>query len=333
MLVTGGAGFIGSHMVLALLDRGEKVVVVDDLSTGSRQLVPIAAPLVRATIADIGAMRQVIRDYGVTDVIHFAGSISVPESIRDPLDYYANNTVGTQRLAGICREMGVARLIFSSTAAVYAAAACDRGAPVAETAATDPASPYGRSKLMAEDILRDSASAYGLSVAVLRYFNVAGADPHARAGQINPNGTHLLKVALDAALGRRGSVSIYGTDYPTADGTGVRDYIHVSDLIEAHLLMLDHLRRHDGVHLYNCGYGQGVTVRQLIEAVEMVVGRPVPKIDAPRREGDLAQVVADASRLVADLGWRPRYDRVEHIVAHALQWEMAQERAHRTGWS
>lgn len=318
ILVTGGAGYIGSHMAWLLLDAGETVCVLDNLSTGSRQAVPPAARFEHADAGDIERVRRIIRRHGVEAVIHFAGSIVVPDSVRDPLEYYRNNTAVSRALLEACVGEGVRAFIFSSTAAVYG----DPDRPmVDEETPPRPLSPYGTSKLMTEMMLRDAAAAYPLRYVALRYFNVAGADPGGRTGQNSSDATHLIKVACEAALGLRSHVGIFGTDYPTRDGTGVRDYIHVADLVEAHRLTLEHLRRGGRSMVLNCGYGRGYSVREVIEAVRDVAGVDFAVIEAPRRAGDSARVVANSRRLVEELGWRPRYEDLHLIVAHAFAWE------------
>jgi UDP-glucose 4-epimerase len=318
VLVTGGAGFIGSHMALALLDRGEHVVILDNLSTGVRDCIPAGATFVPGDVGDARLLRRLFADYGIEAVAHFAASTVVPDSVREPLSYYANNTANTLTLIEAAVEARVRQFVFSSTAAVYGAPG---SALVSEADATAPVSPYGASKLMCERILRDVGAAHGLAFAILRYFNVAGADPHARAGQSTPRATHLIKVCIEAALGKRESVEIYGDDYPTPDGTGVRDYIHVSDLIDAHLVALDRLRAGAPSLVYNCGYGRGHSVREVIDAVSRVAGVALPVQLRPRRKGDSAAVVADSSAIRKELGWTPRFDDLDTIVRHALAWE------------
>jgi UDP-glucose 4-epimerase len=318
VLITGGAGYIGSHMGLALADAGVPFVVVDDLRTGRAELVPAAArELVIADVGDTAAMGRLMRRHGVTAVVHFAGSTVVPESVSDPLGYYGNNTAGTRALLEACVAAGVGAFLFSSTAAVYGSAR----SRVDETAPVAPEAPYGRSKLMAEQMLRDAAAAHGLRFAILRYFNVAGADPALRAGQATPNATHLIKVAVEAAVGRREGLTVFGTDYPTADGTGVRDFIHVADLVEAHRLALDHLDRGGDNLMLNCGYGRGYSVRDVIAAVERHAGGALDVAYGPRRPGDIAELIAEAGALRQTLGWRPMHDSLDTIVATALAWE------------
>ncbi len=318
ILVTGGAGYIGSHMTYALLDRDERVIVLDNLSTGIADLVSPEAEFVLGDIGDIRLVRSVIRRFDIGAVIHFAGSIVVPESVADPLKYYANNTAASRALIEACVTEGVHQFVFSSTAAVY-------GIPdvaiIPEETSQRPINPYGRSKLMTEWMLADAAHAHGFRYVALRYFNVSGADPRGRTGQSTPNATHLIKRATLAALGRVPRLDIFGTDYPTPDGTGVRDYIHVSDLIDAHLKALDALRRGAPSDIFNCGYGRGLSVREIVAAVERASGRSVPTREAPRRAGDPAIVVADSSKLKRELGWLPRYDDVDLIVTSALDWE------------
>ncbi len=318
VLVTGGAGFIGSHMALALLDRGERVVVLDNLATGVRACLPGGALFVEGDVGDEAALRALFEAHDIDAITHFAASTVVPDSVRDPLAYYQNNTANTRTLVAAAVEAGVRHFVFSSTAAVYGVPDAEL---VSETAPTNPISPYGASKLMSERILHDVGAAHGLHVAILRYFNVAGADPQGRSGQSTPRATHLIKACLETALGQRDCIEVFGEDYPTPDGTGVRDYIHVSDLIDAHLAALDRLRGGARSLLYNCGYGRGYSVRQVIDAVNRVAGVAPPVRVSPRREGDAAKVVADARAIRTDLGWAPRYDDLDTIVAHALQWE------------
>ena len=318
ILITGGAGYIGSHMVLALSDAGQPVVVLDNLSTGSRAAVPPAVPLVEGCCGDEALVDQVIGDHGVTAIVHFAGSIVVPDSVTDPLGYYLNNTVRSRALIAAAVRGGVKSFVFSSTAAVYGEGAAE---PLRETATLDPVSPYGASKLMTERMLSDASRAHGFAYAALRYFNVAGADPAGRAGQSTPRATHLIKVAAEAATGKRDKLQIFGDDYPTPDGTCVRDYIHVSDLAKAHVLALDHLARTGENLVANCGYGRGASVLEVIESVKRVSGVDFPVERAPRRAGDPALLVADPARARAALGWRADYDDLDTIVGHALAWE------------
>jgi UDP-glucose 4-epimerase len=317
-LVTGGAGYIGSHTVHALLDRGDKVVVLDNLSTGIRAQVGEAAAFVEGDVADRPLLEKTIGDHGVDAVIHFAGSIVVPESVADPLAYYENNVVKSRDVIAACLAAGVKQFIFSSTATVYAE---DARQPLAEDERKAPISPYARSKLMTEWMLEDVARAHDFRYHILRYFNVAGADPQGRTGQSNPNATHLIKRAAMVALGRVPHLGIFGTDYPTPDGTGVRDYIHVSDLANAHLLALDALRGGAGSTVYNCGYGRGLSVREVVEGVEKVIGRPLPTQEGPRRPGDPPTLISDPSRIKAALGWTPVHDDLDGIIRSAIAWE------------
>jgi len=318
VLVTGGAGYIGSHMVHALLDRGDDVVVLDNLTTGVRGLVAERASFVEGNAGDMDFVLRVMREHRVSAVIHFAGSIVVPESVADPLLYYANNTQTSRNLIASAVKAGVDRFVFSSTAAVYGTPEI---VPVVEAAPTVPINPYGRSKLMTEWMLEDSSRAYDFRYVALRYFNVAGADPKGRTGQSTPRATHLIKRACQAALGRVDALDIFGTDYPTKDGTGVRDYIHVSDLADAHVHALDHLENEGESLVLNCGYGHGFSVREVIDTVSKVSGVKVPTRAAPRRAGDPASIVSDPSRIKARFGWQPRHDDLEEIVASAYKWE------------
>lgn len=318
VLVTGGAGYIGSHMVWRLLDAGEDVVVVDRLSTGFAWAVPAEAELIVADIADQETVGETIRRRKVDAIIHFAGSIIVPESVADPLGYYLNNTVKSRALIESAVRTGVKHFIFSSTAAVYGT---PRQVPVAEAAATFPESPYGTSKLMTEWMLRDTAAAHDFSYTALRYFNVSGADPRMRTGQSTKGATHLIKVASETAIGKRPFMEIFGTDYPTPDGTCVRDYIHVSDLADAHYLALERLRAGGGSLVANCGYGKGYSVREVIDTVQKVVGHPFEVRLKGRRPGDAVAVVANADRARHEFGWSPRFDDLTTIVSHAVEWE------------
>jgi UDP-glucose 4-epimerase len=317
VLVTGGAGYIGSHVALALCAGGWPVLVLDDLSTGRRTAVPETARLVVGDVGDRQLLATLFTGQRVRAVLHFAGSVQVAESVRAPLAYYRNNTLASLNLIEAAVAAGVEALVFSSTAAVYGNPA---KVPVDEAAPTVPLSPYGRSKLMVEQILADALAAHGLRHVILRYFNVAGADPLGRAGP-TPGARHLLKVACEAALDRRASVPLYGADYPTRDGTCVRDFIHVSDLADAHLKALEHLLAGGSSRTLNCGYGQGHSVREVLDAVARVSGRPLTIEPAPRRPGDAAEVVAAASRIRDELGWQPRHVDLEQIVRDALRFE------------
>jgi UDP-glucose 4-epimerase len=318
VLVTGAAGYVGAHMLLALEAAGEKAVALDDMSVGVPWLVPKATPLVVADVGDREALAKVFAAGDVKEVIHFAGSTSVPESLERPLHYYRNNTAKTLSLLQACVEAKVERFIFSSTASVYGT---PKVSPVSEDAPLQPISPYGASMMMSERMLTDVAAAHGFATVVLRYFNVAGADPQLRAGEIG-RPTHLLKVAAQIAVGRRSQVlEIYGTDYPTPDGTAIRDYVHVADIADAHLCALGLLRKGAGSAVLNVGYGRGFSVREVIEAVERVTGKPLPHRVAPRRGGDVAQLIADTAEIRAKLDWRPRYDDTDFIVRSAIEWE------------
>ncbi|NWG25125.1 MAG: UDP-glucose 4-epimerase GalE [Pseudorhodoplanes sp.] len=328
ILVTGGCGYIGSHMVHALADAGERVIVLDNLSTGFRSALPEGVPLTVGDTGDAAAVGTLLKQHGVDSIIHFAASIVVPDSVRDPLGYYRNNTANTRSLLESAVKAGVRNFIFSSTAAVYGN---PEQVPVTEDAPTIPMSPYGSSKLMSEIMLRDAASAYGLKYVVLRYFNVAGADPTGRTGQATVGATHLIKVATEAAVGLRPKIDVYGTDYPTPDGTCVRDYIHVTDLVAAHSVALAHLRAGGDSNTFNCGYGHGYSVLEVIEAVKRVSGVDFPVALADRRPGDPAAIIANAARIRTMLGWSPKFDDLDTIVGHALAWEKTLERRkHKT---
>jgi UDP-glucose 4-epimerase len=318
LLVTGGAGYIGSQMVHELVDAGEHVVVLDDLSTGFRWAVPEGAPLVIGETGDQALVARLIRDHQVDSIIHFAASIVVPDSVRDPLGYYRNNTVNSRALIESAVRNGIRHFVFSSTAAVYGNPAA---VPIGEDAPTLPISPYGWSKLMTEIMLRDASRAHRMGHVTLRYFNVAGADPQGRTGQSSAAATHLIKVAAETALGLRPKLEIFGTDYPTTDGTCIRDYIHVSDLADAHKLALHYLRSGGTPLTLNCGYGHGFSVREVIETVKRVSAIDFKVENAPRREGDPARIVAASERIRDALGWDPCYDDLPTIVAHALAWE------------
>ena len=318
VLVTGGAGFIGGHMVLELADRGERVTVLDDLSTGFDWAVHPKAELVIGDIGDRVLLDRLMKSRKIQTVMHFAGSIVVPDSVADPLGYYLNNTVKSRELIAASIANGVESFVFSSTSAVYGA---PETVPVTEDTPLNPMSPYGASKAMTERMLIDSDAAYGLRSVVLRYFNVAGADPEGRAGQSTRGATHLLKVALEAATGRREHVAVFGTDYDTPDGTGIRDYIHVSDLVGAHAAALDHLRGGGKSLLLNCGYGHGYSVLELLDAVQRVSGRTLDIRPRARRAGDVPVMIAANDRIKQSLAWTPRFDDIETIVGHALSWE------------
>ncbi|MDP2124518.1 MAG: UDP-glucose 4-epimerase GalE [Parvibaculum sp.] len=318
ILVTGGAGYIGSHAVIDLTNAGEEVVVIDNLSTGFDWAVQVPEALIVGDIADEALVDRVIAERKVEAVIHFAGSIIVPESVSDPLKYYLNNTARSRTLIERCVRGGVEHFIFSSTAAVYGT---PEHSPVNEEEPLVPMSPYGRSKLMTEWMLRDIAEAHEMTYAALRYFNVAGGDPEGRVGQSTANATHLIKVACQTALGQRPYIEVYGEDYPTPDGTCIRDYIHVSDLAAAHTAALNHLRDGGRNLVANCGYGHGFSVRDVLRSVERAAGRKFEIRQAPRRAGDPASIVADPARIKQTLGWTPAYDDLDTIVTHALAWE------------
>jgi UDP-glucose 4-epimerase len=318
VLVTGGGGFIGSHIVLGLLDSHEDVLVLDNLSTGFQWALPDKAVFIRGSVGDFDLVRRLLLKHRVNAIIHCAGSVVVPESISDPLRYYQNNTCNARALIASAVEAGVPNFIFSSTAAVYGMPKVN---PVGEESEPRPISPYGTSKLMTEMMLRDSAAAYGINYVALRYFNVAGADPAGRAGQATANATHLIKVASEVAAGVRPHLEIYGSNYPTPDGTCVRDYIHVTDLVSAHIAALGYLRDGGESITLNCGYGHGVSVLDVIAAVERVSKRRLPRRMGPRRPGDPAALVAKADRIRTALDWAPKYADLETIVTHAIRWE------------
>ncbi|MGD8325332.1 MAG: UDP-glucose 4-epimerase GalE [Sphingomonadales bacterium] len=319
IIVTGGAGYIGSHAVWALLDAGANVTIIDNLTTGHRWAIPGQAEFYEGDINDITFLNKVlsVRDYDA--VLHFAGSVVVPESVENPLKYYRNNTAATRSLLEAVVTNAVPYFIFSSTAAVYGVPDI---AQVSEETPKNPINPYGMSKLMSEAMLADVSAAHGLSYAALRYFNVSGADPQGRTGQSTDGATHLIKVASEAALGKRDGVAIFGTDYPTADGTGVRDYIHVSDLVSAHVAALEYLMEHPGENLtMNLGYGRGYSVREVLQAVEKVAGVTLNIREEPRRAGDPAELVSSVEKLHATLDWQAENDDLETIISHALAWE------------
>jgi UDP-glucose 4-epimerase len=319
VLVTGGAGYIGSHMAWALLDAGEDVVVLDRLSTGFRWAVPDPARFYLGDVGDPIILKQVFAENRIDAILHFAGSIVVPQSVAHPLDYYENNTSKTRLLAAAAIEAGIRHFVFSSTAAVYGEQKDDT--PVPESAPALPKNPYGQSKLMSELMLRDAAAAHDFRFVALRYFNVAGADPLGRTGLSAEGATHLIKIACEAALGRRSAVDVYGTDYPTPDGTGIRDYIHVADLVAAHLKALNYLRRGGDPLIANCGYGRGYSVLQVLDAVRRVSGQSLEVNYGPRRPGDAASVVANSTLARGLLEWQPKHDDLDLIVETAIGWE------------
>ncbi|HYW04912.1 MAG TPA: UDP-glucose 4-epimerase GalE [Gammaproteobacteria bacterium] len=317
ILVTGGAGYIGSHVVRQLGEAGESVVVLDNLTTGFAEAV-LHGELVVGDAGDAGLVQRLLREHRIRTVMHFAAHTVVPESVANPLKYYGNNTANTRSLLACCQESGVRAFVFSSTAAVYGIP--PRGRASEETPPA-PINPYGTSKLMSEWMLRDLSVATGMGYVALRYFNVAGSDPGGRIGQSTPRATLLTKVACEAAVGRRGRVDIYGTDYDTPDGTGVRDYVHVEDLARAHLLALDYLRAGGAPVVLNCGYGHGYSVREVLAAVERCNGRPLAISEAGRRPGDPPVLVAECDRIREVLGWTPRCDDIDFIAATSLAWE------------
>ena len=318
VLVTGGAGYIGGHMVLALLDAGEKVVVLDDLSTGFRWAIPNEATFVHGDFGDPALLAEVFRTHNIEAIAHFAAKIVVPESVADPMGYYLNNTVKAHTLISSAVAAGISKLIFSSTAAVY-------GEPVTssvqESDTLAPVSPYGRSKLMVEWMLEDAARAHNLRYVALRYFNVAGADPQGRLGQSGANSTHLIKRAVQTVLGRYSHMDVFGTDYPTRDGTCIRDYIQITDLINAHMLALGYLRNGGKPLVCNCGYGKGVSVLEVINEVKRVSGVDIDVRLSPRRAGDPARLIAVADLVRKELGWKPQHENLGEIIIQALDWE------------
>ena len=319
VLVTGGAGYIGSHAVLALVDAGWPVAVIDDLSTGTREVLPETVPFYQGNIADASLLGQIFAEQGTKAIMHFAGSIVVPESVEKPLDYYRNNTLASHALISAAVAAGMKHILFSSTAAVYGAP--DR-VPVEEGDPRQPINPYGASKLMTERMLEDASAAYPFNYGALRYFNVAGADRQGRSGQIGKGSTHLIKIACEAAVGKRDHVSVYGTDYPTPDGTCIRDYIHVGDLADAHVAALEKLIVQPEQNLVlNCGYGQGLSVLEVLDAVDRANGTTIERRMEGRRAGDPPALVAGNARLLGTLNWRPRHADIDVIVGDALAWE------------
>ncbi|MGA8709057.1 MAG: UDP-glucose 4-epimerase GalE [Steroidobacteraceae bacterium] len=325
ILITGGAGYIGSHLLLQLQERGERVVALDNLYTGFRQAVR-DAPLIVGDAGDRALVEGVLREHEVDTVMHFAANTIVPESVRDPLKYYGNNTCATRSLLAACMQCGVRQLVFSSTAAVYGVPTtgiCSEDMPLA------PINPYGTSKLMSEWIMRDLAAVSDFRYVSLRYFNVAGSDPQGRIGQATRKPTLLVKVAAEVIVGKRSHVSIFGTDYDTPDGTGVRDYVHVDDLARAHVNALEYLRRGGATAVCNVGYGHGYSVREVLDSVQRVAGKPLSIREEPRREGDPPTLIARADKVRSLLGWTPRLDRLDAIVEHSLHWE---EKLRREPW-
>jgi UDP-glucose 4-epimerase len=319
VLVTGGAGYIGSHAMLALKDAGWRVAVIDDLSNGVRRAVPEDVPFYEGSIADRGLVQRIFADHGVQAIMHFAGSIVVPESVEQPLKYYGNNTVATHSLLSAAVEAGVKHILFSSTAAVYGA---PERVPIGEDDPKEPINPYGASKLMTEWMLRDASAAHPFNYGALRYFNVGGADPQGRTGQQGKGSTHLIKVAVEAAVGKRDHISVFGTDYDTPDGTCIRDYIHVSDLAAAHVAALEWLIEHPGENLTaNCGYGRGLSVLEVLNAVDRLTNRPIKRMMEGRRAGDPPMLISANKRILETLDWHPQYQEIDRIVGDALAWE------------
>ncbi|MDD2365748.1 MAG: UDP-glucose 4-epimerase GalE [Desulfuromonadaceae bacterium] len=318
ILVTGGCGYIGSHVVRQLTESGYKVVVYDNLSTGFRDALTMSEHLVEGELSDNKKLDEIFQLYNFKTVLHFAAAIIAPESVSKPLKYYGNNTRNTLGLLEICARQGVKRFIFSSTAAVYG---IPEGGTASEESTKAPINPYGTSKLVSEWMLRDVAAAHGMSYVALRYFNVAGADPLARMGQRTPEATHLIKVACQAALGMRESISVYGTDYPTPDGTGIRDYIHIEDLASAHISALEYLEKGGESTAMNVGYGEGSSVLEVLEVVRKVSGVTLDIIEAERRPGDPASLIAKADKIRKLTGWQPKFNNLETIIADAWRWE------------
>ena len=318
-LVTGGAGYIGSHMVWELLDNDEDVVVVDNLATGFEWAVPAQAKLIIGNIGNQKFMERVIRDNKIDSIIHFAGSVVVPESLENPLKYYENNTGNSRNLIAAAVKMNVQRFIFSSTAAVYGNPITT--GPITENAILNPLSPYGTSKLMTELMLRDTSQAHNMRYAILRYFNVAGCDIQGRTGQSTIGATHLIKTACEAATGKKPSMKIFGTDYDTPDGTCIRDFIHVNDLVNAHYYALKYLRNGGKKFTANCGYSKGYSVRQVVDSVQRISGNKFKVIETERRAGDIESITANCNRLMTRLDWRPQHDDLDTIIASTLKWE------------
>ena len=319
VLVTGGAGYIGSHAVLALRDAGWTVCVIDNISTGTRSLVPDEVTFFEGNVADRELVERIIAEQGIGAIMHFAGSIVVPESVEKPLDYYRNNTIASHALIATAVDAGVKHFVFSSTAAVYGE---PERVPVDESVARQPINPYGASKLMTERMLEDSAAAYPINYAALRYFNVSGADPDGRSGQVGKGSTHLIKVAVEAAVGKRDHIDVFGTDYPTEDGSCVRDYIHVSDLVAAHVKALERLiEQPDQNLILNLGYGRGLSVLEVLDALDKVTGKTIRRELKGRRAGDPPLLISSNKALLETLDWNARYADIETILTHALEWE------------
>ncbi|NNE36658.1 MAG: UDP-glucose 4-epimerase GalE [Gammaproteobacteria bacterium] len=318
VLVTGGAGYIGSHVTLALVESGYQVTIIDNLSTGNVKVIPSECQFIEGNVGDSDLVSNVLRDNGIQSVLHFAGSIIVEESVSDPLKYYRNNTSVSRSLIQSCVDNNVNKFIFSSTAAVYGN---PEKVPAVESDPTNPINPYGASKLMTERVLSDVANACDLNFVALRYFNVAGADPQQRTGQIIKNATHLIKVACETALGERESITIFGNDYDTPDGTCIRDYIHVSDLATAHVKALEFLEENKMSKILNCGYGTGYSVSQVLDTLQRITGEKLNIIEGPRRAGDSEEIVADNTLILSNLDWQPQYQDLEKIISDALKWE------------
>ncbi|HMB31333.1 MAG TPA: UDP-glucose 4-epimerase GalE [Desulfohalobiaceae bacterium] len=318
VLVIGGAGYIGSHTALLLTEAGYKVVVYDNLSTGHAQAVLPPAHFILGDLNEVDKLNQLMKEEQFTAIIHFAASIVVPESVSQPLKYYSNNSINTSKLIELADRHKIHHFIFSSTAAVYG---LPDKLPVKETSPVNPINPYGRSKLISEWVLQDVARTSSLSYIALRYFNVAGADPKGRLGQSTPKATHLIKVACQTALGQQDMLPVYGDDYPTPDGTGIRDYIHVTDLAQAHLCALVYLEHDNQSKILNCGYGQGYSVKQIIESVERISQTKIPTKVTSRRSGDPAELIADPTELMTLLDWHPQYNNIDTIVRTAFSWE------------
>lgn len=318
VLITGGAGYIGSHAAHALIKSGYKVVVVDDLSQGHKELLPLEAEFYRCDIGNIAEIRGVFKKTQVDQILHFAGLVSVSDSVTDPLSYYQTNFSKAANFLSVALDCGVTQFVFSSTAAVYGT---PKEIPVKETSALNPESPYGASKLMFERLLQDVAKSSKLKFVILRYFNVAGAHSSGEIGQISDSATHLIKRAVEAGCGKRNSIEVYGTDYPTKDGTGVRDYIHVEDLAEAHVLALKYLKSGGESDIFNCGYGSGYSVKEVLAMVEKVSGEKLNIVNSARRDGDIASIIADSSKIISKLGWRPRFTALSDICKSSFAWE------------
>lgn len=317
ILVTGGAGYIGSHVVRQLGERGENIVILDDISSGVPEAV-LYGELIEGNTGDQALVSEILKKYQVESVLHFAAHTIVPESVENPLKYYQNNTANTRNLLECCQNAGVKHFIFSSTAAVYGNL---EGGVATEDTPTKPINPYGSSKLMSEWMLKDLSAASNLRHVTLRYFNVAGSEPEGRIGQNTPNATLLIKVAAEVAVGKRPEIFVYGTDYDTPDGTGVRDYIHVEDLASAHLKALDYLRQGGQSRTFNCGYGHGFSVREVLDAVQRVNGKPINIVEKPRRAGDPPSLVANSTAIQNELQWQPQYDNLDTIVSTSINWE------------